>query len=414
MLLRFCIYGFLKNLRFFEWFFILFLRQKGLSFTEIGMLIGYRELCVSLLEIPSGGVADLYGRRRSMILSFLAYIGSFVLFALCRERDWLMLAPAMTMFAVGEAFRTGTHKAMIFDYLSREGRVSEKTRFYGTTRSWAKAGTAVCVVIAAGLVFVSARSGPADYAILFWASLVPYCAGLLNFLWYPNYLDATPADPLSPRCVVRHMLQSFRDCWQQIRLRSLIAENMAYQGLFESTKDYVQPLVKQWAVLLPLALGLSADRRTAILMVLVAVPIAVVEAIGSKQADRFARACSGEERAAWAGWLATLVLYALLAPSLYWARDYTLASGVAVASFAMLYLVANLWRPVQLSRYDAFAGGEKGATILSIEAQAKSLTIVVLAPVTGCLVDHYGLAALACVGVAVAALRLLTGLLYRA
>ena len=414
MLFRFSIYGFLKNLRFFEWFFILFLRQKGLSFTEIGVLIGYRELCITLLEIPSGGIADLYGRRRCMILSFLAYIGSFVLFALCREKDWLMLAPAMTLFAVGEAFRTGTHKAMIFDYLSREGRVSEKTKFYGTTRSWAKTGTAACVVIAAGLVFVSARSGPADYAILFWASLVPYCAGLLNFLWYPRYLDATPVDRLSLQRVVRHMLHSFRDCWQQLRLRSLIADNMTYQGLFESIKDYVQPLVRQWAVLLPLALGLSADRRTALLMVMVAAPIALVEAFGSKQADRFARACRGEERAAWGVWIATLVLYALLAPSLYWARDYPLASAAAAGMFALLYLVANLWRPIQLSRYDAFAGGEKGATILSIEAQAKSLAIVILAPVTGCLVDHYGLAAAGAVGIAVTAIRLLLGLLYRA
>ena len=55
---------------------------KGLSFLDIGLLIGFREICVYLLDIPSGAIADLHGRRRSMILSFSAYILSFSLFAL--------------------------------------------------------------------------------------------------------------------------------------------------------------------------------------------------------------------------------------------------------------------------------------------------------------------------------------------
>ncbi|MDO7976343.1 hypothetical protein [Oceanotoga teriensis] len=36
---KFCMYGFFKNLRFFEPFFMLFLKEKGLSFTEIGSLL---------------------------------------------------------------------------------------------------------------------------------------------------------------------------------------------------------------------------------------------------------------------------------------------------------------------------------------------------------------------------------------
>jgi len=41
---KFCAYGFLKNLRFFDAFFILFLVDKGLSYTQIGVLYGVREI----------------------------------------------------------------------------------------------------------------------------------------------------------------------------------------------------------------------------------------------------------------------------------------------------------------------------------------------------------------------------------
>jgi len=102
MLFRFCLYGFLKNQQYYDPFLILAFREKGLSFALIGALISFRAICVNLMEIPAGAVADVLGRRRSMILSFLAYIGSFVGLGLCR--DFFALAAAMGLFAFGEAF----------------------------------------------------------------------------------------------------------------------------------------------------------------------------------------------------------------------------------------------------------------------------------------------------------------------
>ena len=67
MLFRFCLYGFLKNQQYFEPFLILAFRQKGLSFAMIGLLVGFREICINLMEVPSGAIADVTGRRRAMI-----------------------------------------------------------------------------------------------------------------------------------------------------------------------------------------------------------------------------------------------------------------------------------------------------------------------------------------------------------
>ena len=152
MLFRFCLYGFLKNQKYFDPFLILAFREKGLSFTAIGLLIGFRELCINLLEIPTGAIADVAGRRQSMIFSFTAYIVAFLGFGLLSS-IWSLFA-AMFFFSIGEAFRTGTHKAMIFDWLTRQNRAHEKTKVYGLTRSWSKLGSAASTIVAMSLVWM--------------------------------------------------------------------------------------------------------------------------------------------------------------------------------------------------------------------------------------------------------------------
>ena len=82
MIYRFSLYGFLKNLRLFEPFIILLFREDGLSFLQIGLLYSIRDIATNILEIPSGIYADAFGRRKSMLFSFSAYIVSFIVFYL--------------------------------------------------------------------------------------------------------------------------------------------------------------------------------------------------------------------------------------------------------------------------------------------------------------------------------------------
>ena len=80
MLRRFSLYGFLKNQQYYDCFLLLAFRQMGLSYFIIGLLIAFREIMINIMEIPTGGIADLCGKRSSMIFSFIAYIFSFAIF----------------------------------------------------------------------------------------------------------------------------------------------------------------------------------------------------------------------------------------------------------------------------------------------------------------------------------------------
>ena len=77
---RFCAFGFLKNLKFFEPFLILILNYEGLSFTKIAGLYAIREIARNILEIPAGVFADSFGRKKSLVFAFSIYIASFLIF----------------------------------------------------------------------------------------------------------------------------------------------------------------------------------------------------------------------------------------------------------------------------------------------------------------------------------------------
>ena len=378
MLFRFSLYGFLKNQRYYDPFLILAFREKGLSFFQIGILIGFREVCTNIFEIPSGTVADLYGRRRAMIFSFGAYIASFATFAV--SKSLFLLFGGMFFFGLGDAFRSGTHKAMIFDWLRLQGRSDEKTKIYGFTRSWSQMGSALSVLIAGVLVFYRG-----NFTDIFWFSIIPYLLNIVNFLGYPAQLDGDRQSEFSLKAVSRLLGSALKQSVQFPPLRRLVFEGMGFEGMYKASKDFLQPILKQTAIALPFLITLDESKRSALLVGGVYFVLYFLSSFASRNSHRVSDWRGGDEGAAQFMWWIDLALFALLIPAL-WFKLYP----AIIALFVALAVLQNFWRPGLISRFNAQSTPEMSATILSIEAQSKSLATIVLAPLLGWLVDRVG------------------------
>ncbi|MBT4502218.1 MAG: MFS transporter [Gemmatimonadetes bacterium] len=380
MLFRFSLYGFLKNQRYFEPFLVLIFLEKGLSFFLIGLLIGFREVAVNLLEIPSGAIADLFGRRKSMILSFVAYIASFAVFGLARNIGLLFVA--MSLFAVGEAFRTGTHKAMIFTWLRLQDRTDERTKVYGYTRSWSKYGSALSVILAAVFVYTSD-----SYTYVFYFSIIPYLMGLINFLGYPAELDGNPEKSPSLSGIVQHLKETFKLTFTRAGLRRLVLESMGFEGVFHAVKDYLQPVLKAAALIgaahWVTTSTMSETQQATLLVGPVYFVLYLLSGAASRQAHRIATLSGGEDGAAVRLWAATLILFAALGIAAYYE-----VNPLLIALFVLLHVIQNFWRPTLISRFDAYGSESQGATVLSIESQSRRAATMVIAPLLGLVVDQ--------------------------
>jgi MFS family permease len=397
---KFCLYGFLKNLQFFDPYLIIFFRDTGLSFLQIGILFSVRELGTNILEIPSGVAADVFGRRRSMIVSFIAYIVSFLLFFFFSH--FVVFLAAMVAFSLGEAFRTGTHKAMILDYLKMKGWTKWKVFYYGHTRSWSQIGSAVSAVLAALLVFYS---GSLRSVFLF--TVIPYLAGLVLFITYPKELDGIKA---SQRDLTEkfNIFGPWKEAFLELgalmvrsRSRRAFLSSSLFDGFFKALKDYIQPMIEGMALSLPVLLAMSGEERVALIIGAVYFILYVGTSQVSKMAGSTAEKIGSLPRAMNGTYLVGILFIFLI--GLFYHLGYP---AVSVGMFIIYYFLENLRRPVALGYVTESIKDEVMATGLSGESQIKTLFVAVLAPAIGLVADLTGL------GLALAAVAVVAALMY--
>ena len=394
MLKRFSLYGFLKNQQYYDYFLILAFRQMGLSFFMIGTLIAFRELVVALMEVPTGAIADIFGRRRCMAFSFLSYIVSFAIFGsvgllavhkgISQYALLAFLFFAMMCFAIGDAFRTGTHKAMIFRWLDLEGRAGQGTRVYGYTRSWSKIGSAVSVVVACVFVFLTS-----NFIYVFFLTIIPYVLSIVNLLGYPEDLDGDRHSSSSIRDMMRYLKEALIISVRRADLRRLMLESMGFEGFFKAARDYLQPILQKASLPLVAALftnvEMTVEQRSVFLIGPIYFLLFILSAVASRKAYFFSEMAGKEDKAAWVIWGMSLFIFLFLTPAMYYNIYWIMITG-----FVFMYILQNIWRPVLISRFSKYAQESMGATILSIESQAKSVSTMIIAPLLGLAVDMAG------------------------
>ena len=385
---KFCAYGFLKNLRFFEPFLILFFLEGHLSYLQIGVIYSIREIVRNIFEIPSGLLADVLGRRRTMITSFSLYILSFILYSISYRYGWLIMATVV--FALGDAFRTGTHKAMIFDYLDLRDWTAHKVVYYGHTRSWSQAGSAVSALMAASLIFFTGQISQ-----VFIYSVLPYALGLLLILSYPVYLDgeAPGFRKSSLKAAFRVTLGNF---WKSIKkskvLRGIINVS-AYGGYYRAIKDYIQPVIQAAALSLPLMASFSSEQKTAVLLGIIYFLIYLMSSAVTRQSGNFSRRFRDLT-----GPLNLTLVVGLIFGMM---TGFFLLAGftsLAIILYIGIYLVQNLRIPAGIAFFTENLDKDILATTLSAESQGKSMFTALNALMLGYLADRFdiGTAILAC------------------
>lgn len=374
---KFGLYGFFKNLRFFDAFLILFFLEKGLSFLEIGFLYSAREIAIIMLEVPSGVVADALGRRRTLISSFMVYIISFIVFSFSNSFGLLMIG--MLCYAYADAFRTGVHKAMIFHYLKENNWSEHKVAYYGHTRSWSQFGSAVSSIGAGLIVFYSG-----NYELIFLISVVPYLLDMILVYSYPKYLDGRlqQFSSLSVRENFRQVIQALVNTLKQKELLLAVNSLSLYSGFYSSIKDYIQPLLKSFALSIPLFAALSDDKRTALWIGFFYFFIYMITAWVSRNSGRF------NARFAQALKPMNLTIIIGFMVGIFTGLGFLLGYYVfAIIGFLIILVIENLRKPIGISVIANLTQEKAMSSVLSVSSQAKSIFAAMLAPVIGFLAD---------------------------
>ena len=94
---------------------VIFLLGRGFSLAQVGIAEGVYHITSMIFEVPSGMAADLFGRKRTMLLSGFVGIGGAILMTLDGWPGYVYCG--MIFSALSLNLASGTEEALIYDSL---------------------------------------------------------------------------------------------------------------------------------------------------------------------------------------------------------------------------------------------------------------------------------------------------------
>jgi len=134
---------------------VVFYQDNGLTMSDIMLLKSIYSIAVVFLEIPSGYCADIWGRKKSLLLgAILAFIG-FAIYSL--SYNFIVFLLAEIILGAGHSLISGADSAMLYDTLAEDKRKEAYLKYEGKISSMGNFAEAIAGIIGGLLAAVSLR-----------------------------------------------------------------------------------------------------------------------------------------------------------------------------------------------------------------------------------------------------------------
>lgn len=381
---KFCLYGFLKDLRFFEPYLYIYLMQAvHLNLFQIGTLFSIRGIIIYLFEVPSGIFADQYGKKTELMICFLFYIASFFFFFL--GDSYTIVAVAMVLFGLGEAFRSGTHKAMIYSYLEQKGWFEHKTFVYGRTRSFSLVGASLSAFAA---IFLIIKLPKMQWIFLF--SIIPYILDFLLIWSYPETLNEPVETTISIKNFITHSIKQLKNIFANRPLRKVVVSSSLFDAIFKVLKDYIQPILSDIILVSGIYVVASMDAATQLKIILGIIygVMYIFSSWVSRNVYRLNLKFNSDKLMD-----ISFDIFGIVFFIMFFAIK-TKIMLVVILLYFFLYPLKDGRRPLVVDVLGDCMKKNERATVLSIDSQLSSLFMIILAPLFGYFADKFGVATL--------------------
>lgn len=339
-------------------FWILFFIQNGLSLLQIGLLESIFHGTSLLCEIPSGMLADRFSYKTNLYLARLASIGSSILILLGHGNFWIY-ALAMMVNAWSYNFDSGTSTAFLFDSVVEAGQKDRYLQISSFLSGVAEVTRTLGTVVAGFFI----------HGAFAWTYYISIGLSLLSILLI--FLMKEPESKSDERShlTLKRILEVVKQEWQDKPV--LFYWMLTYQlvgTIMCMFYFYYQQKISDlasWQVSLIMLIGSGFN--------LLAVYLAsqIGKKWNSNQVFPILVALTG----------LTLLLVGLKTPFAY----------------LSVYLLTNalyaVYQPIYYNDLQAYLPSSVRATMLSINSMMFSLSMIVIFPLTGWLIDTCGFVA---------------------
>ena len=335
---------------------VVLMAARGFSMMEIGIAEGAFHVASLLFEIPSGVISDVFGRRKSMILSCVMRLTSMLLMIFSKGLPGVCLSLAFAAFSYN--FASGAREALAYDSLKSVGQEAHYIRYSAIEMMLYRVGSALATLLAGFALWLGYKR----------ANMVDFLIGLIC-LWVTFGLREVETEGMqSEGSMGVRIAQCFRDAFSFLRRERKTVKIMLANALAGAIAILISFFLQAQ---LPLA-GLEGRYLGPALFVM-----GLGGAAGSQLAVRFVK--MGYKR-----------LYALCLGGVL----LGLAMGVSGWPLMMTAggFIAGMFDDLLQVRTDALLNdrfpSSQRATLLSVSSLCFSLVMIAMSPLAGWFFDH--------------------------
>ena len=339
-------------------FWILFFIQNGLSLLQIGLLESIFHGTSLLCEIPSGMLADRFSYKTNLYLARLASIVSSILILFGQGNFWIY-ALAMMVSAWSYNFDSGTSTAFLYDSAVEAGQKDRYLQISSFLSGVAEVTRTLGTVVAGFFI----------HGALAWTYLIAIGFSFLSIILIYFMKEPMAKREKNESLTFKTIVLQVRKEWQEKPV--LFYWMLTYQlvgTLMCMFYFYYQQKISDlagWQVSLVMLIG----------SVLNLIAVYVASQIGKK-------------------WNSNQVFPKLIA--LTGVAMLLVFSGTPFA-FLLVYLLTDtlyaVYQPIYFNDLQGYLPSSVRATMLSINSMLFSLSMIVIFPLTGWLIDRWGLVA---------------------
>jgi MFS family permease len=156
------LYVVLYSLMFFTPIIVLFYQDNGLSIVQVMILQSISSILFVVLEVPSGYFADIFGRKKALMITGIASTAAMLTFAMSTNFYHFLLA--VVLWAAAGVFISGADSAFVYDTLKDLKKEEQYKKIWGNIVFYYSIGVAFASIVG-GLL------GKLDYRYTFYAML---------------------------------------------------------------------------------------------------------------------------------------------------------------------------------------------------------------------------------------------------
>lgn len=154
---KFGVYSFIDHIRLIWMISTLYLLWLGFNFTNIGIHETIFAIVIVLLELPTGALADLIGRKKSVMISCLLNGLGFVAIGVMKVPiQYYLIALVM---GVAFSFISGADVALLYDSVKRLGKTKDYKKIRGKINTFNQIASIIGVFLGPFFFTINPRLG---------------------------------------------------------------------------------------------------------------------------------------------------------------------------------------------------------------------------------------------------------------